>query len=97
MWDQHIMTADYVMIPKGEEDRRGNRLIAWMMSADHAAEITKYIDYGPANDRCHPEGGPAVAEHVPTAHLDAAFATTTCGGPTTTTSSTQTGRATSRG
>ena len=74
MWDQHILTADYLMITKGsKKTEAANQLIAWMISADNNAEITKYIDYGPANIDAIPKVDPAVADKLPTAYLDTAF------------------------
>ncbi len=74
MWDEHILTADYLMIPKGSAHvDEAMQLIAWMVSADHNAEISKHIDYGPPNINAVPKVPEEIAKRLPTAHLDGAY------------------------
>jgi putative spermidine/putrescine transport system substrate-binding protein len=51
MWDQHILTADYLVIPKGSENvDTAMELIAYITSAEHAADLSNYITYAPPNE-----------------------------------------------
>jgi putative spermidine/putrescine transport system substrate-binding protein len=74
MWGQHIMMADYVMIPKGSKNvAEAMKFIGWITSADHAADLSKYVASGPGNELAIPKADPKYAEDVPTAHLEGAF------------------------
>ncbi len=73
MWDQHILTADYLMIPKGCKNiDAAMQLIAWMTSAENSAEISNFINYGPPNINAIPKVDPAIASGLPTAYVDTA-------------------------
>jgi len=73
MWDQHILTADYLMIPKGcKSIAAANQLIAWMVSADNNAEISKYINYGPPNIDAVDKVPADVAQELPSSHGEGA-------------------------
>ncbi|HEX2088817.1 MAG TPA: ABC transporter substrate-binding protein [Actinomycetota bacterium] len=51
MWDQHILTADYLVVPKGSKNvRAAMQLISWIVSDKNNAEISKHIAYAPANE-----------------------------------------------
>jgi putative spermidine/putrescine transport system substrate-binding protein len=74
MWDQHIMQADYMAIPKGSKYvDEAMKLIGWMVSADHAADLSKYVASGPGNELAIPKADPKYAADVPGAHLEGAF------------------------
>jgi putative spermidine/putrescine transport system substrate-binding protein len=74
MWDQHILTADYLMITKGSKYvAEANQLIAWMVSADNNAEISKYINYGPTNVDAVSKVPADVAKELPSTYLDTAI------------------------
>jgi len=74
MWDQHIMMADYVMIPKGSKQvAEAMKFIGWITSADHAADLSKYVASGPGNELAIPKTDPKYAADIPTAHLDGAI------------------------
>lgn len=73
MWGQHIMMADYVMIPKGSKNvDEAMKFIGWITSAEHAADLSKYVASGPGNELAIPNADPKYAEDVPTTHLDGA-------------------------
>lgn len=73
MWDQHILTADYLMIPKGCKNvDAAMKLIAWITSAENSAEISNFIDYGPPNINAIEKVDPEVASRLPTAYGDTA-------------------------
>jgi len=75
MWDQHFLTADYLMIPKGSANvDPAMEFIAYMVSADHNAEIAKFIDYGPVNVNAADKVDPEVAKTLPSTYLDGALA-----------------------
>jgi putative spermidine/putrescine transport system substrate-binding protein len=73
MWDQHVMMADYVMIPKGCKNLdAAMALIGWITSAEHSADLSKYVASGPGNSNSVAD--PKYADNVPTAHLEGAVA-----------------------
>ncbi|MGZ5367491.1 MAG: extracellular solute-binding protein, partial [Aeromicrobium sp.] len=75
MWDQHILTADYLIIPKGSTHvAESMKLIAWITDAANSAEISKYINYGPPNVNAVDSIDPAVASGLPTAYAEGAVA-----------------------
>lgn len=70
MWDQHLMLADYFVIPKGSPHvSEAMRLIAWMTSAEHSAALSRHLPYAPANERAVDDVDPEMAPHLPTSHL----------------------------
>lgn len=72
MWDQHLMMADYMVIPKGSKNvDAAMKFIGWMTSAAHAADLSKYVASGPGNINAKPD--PKYAADVPTAHLAGAI------------------------
>jgi putative spermidine/putrescine transport system substrate-binding protein len=75
MWDQHLMMADYLMIPKGSKNvEAATKFIGWVLSPDQAASLSRYIASGPANIKAVDKVDPKYAESLPTAHLDTAIA-----------------------
>jgi len=74
MWGQHIMMADYMMIPKGSKNvEEAMKFIGWMCSAEHAADLSKYVASGPGNELAIPKTDPKFLADIPTEHLDGAF------------------------
>jgi putative spermidine/putrescine transport system substrate-binding protein len=73
MWDQHIMMADYLCILKGSKNvDAAMNFVGWALSADHAADVSKYIPSAPANEGAIEKIDPKYVQDVPTAHLDGA-------------------------
>jgi putative spermidine/putrescine transport system substrate-binding protein len=71
MWDQFFMLADYFVIPKGTKHlKEAMELVAWCTSAEHSAELSKYIAYGPPNVNAVQKVGPTVEANLPTAHAE---------------------------
>ena len=71
MWDQMFLTAEYIMIPKGTKHlKEAMELVSWITSAEHSAELSKFIPYGPANANAVQKVGPNVAEKLPTTYVD---------------------------
>ncbi len=74
MWDQHLMMADYVMIPKGSKNvDEAMKFIGWITSAEHSADLSKYVASGPGNVNAISKADPKYAADVPTAHLEGAI------------------------
>jgi putative spermidine/putrescine transport system substrate-binding protein len=68
-WDQHILTADYLVIPKGSENPdAAMKLIGWITSAQNSAQLSYYIPYAPSNVGAFNQVDPAMAEWLPTSH-----------------------------
>jgi putative spermidine/putrescine transport system substrate-binding protein len=73
MWDQHILMADYLCILKGSKNvDAAMAFVGWALSADHAADLSKYIPSGPANVGAVDKIDPKYAADIPTAHMEGA-------------------------
>ena len=73
MWGQHMISADYAVIPKGAPHvAEATKLLQWMTSPEHNADLSKFIPYGPTNTNALTKLGPQRAERLPTSHLDTA-------------------------
>lgn len=71
MWDQHIITADYLVIPKGTENLdAAMELIAWMVSADNNAELSKFITYAPPNENAVDQIDQSKEPDMPTSYVE---------------------------
>jgi putative spermidine/putrescine transport system substrate-binding protein len=52
IWNQGIMTVDYLAVPKGSKKKEAAfKLIAWMLDAERQAEYAKATSVGPSNTR----------------------------------------------
>lgn len=72
MWDEHILTADYLVIPKGSKNvDAAMDLIAWIVSAEHNADLSSHITYAPPNEKAVDKVDPAMEPDMPTSYLDA--------------------------
>ena len=68
-WNQQIVRADYLVVPKGTPNRdSAMRLIAWITCAENNAAISTYIPYGPTNVNAEPD--PAMVADLPLSHVD---------------------------
>lgn len=73
MWDQHILTADYLMIPKGTKNLdAAMKLVAWITSAENSAEISNHINYAPPNEKSAANVPADIAARLPSAYLEGA-------------------------
>ncbi len=74
MWDQHIATADYLVIPKGTKNlEAAQQLVAWITSAEHSAELSYHITYAPPNENAVDKVDPSKVNDLPTTYLDTAI------------------------
>jgi putative spermidine/putrescine transport system substrate-binding protein len=74
MWDQHILTADYLVIPKGSENvETAMELIAWITSEEHAADLSNHITYAPPNEAAVDKIDQSKVSDLPTTYEDAGF------------------------
>lgn len=70
-WNQGIISPGYWAIPKGAPNKDlAMQFIAWAVSAEHGAEISKYIPYGPANVDALAKVDPAIAPKLQSSYLD---------------------------
>jgi len=54
-WNQQIVTADYLVIPKGSPNKdAAMKFIAYTLCADNNAKPSNYIPYGPTNIKATP-------------------------------------------
>ena len=75
VWEQFFPMAEYLMIPEGtKHPKEAMELVAWITSAEHNADYSKYITYAPANANAVQKVGPTVAEKLPSSHMDGAVA-----------------------
>jgi putative spermidine/putrescine transport system substrate-binding protein len=52
IWNQGIMTVDYLAVPKGSKKKEAAfKLIAWMLDAERQAEYAKATAVGPSNTK----------------------------------------------
>lgn len=71
-WNEALLTADYFVIPKGSKHvPEAMELIAYMTSAEHNADYSYELPYGPANVEALDEVDPSKADDLPSSHADA--------------------------
>jgi putative spermidine/putrescine transport system substrate-binding protein len=55
-WNQQIVTADYLVVPKGSPNKdAAMKFIAYTICAENNAKPSQYIPYGPTNINAKPE------------------------------------------
>jgi putative spermidine/putrescine transport system substrate-binding protein len=55
-WKQQILTADYLVVPKGDPNKADSmKFIAWATCAQNNAAPSQYIPYGPVNKNSKPQ------------------------------------------
>ncbi len=68
-WNGALIQADYLVIPKGSRHKDAAMdLIAYITSADHNAELSKYIPYAPANANAASAADPAMKPYLPSTY-----------------------------
>jgi len=70
-WNGSINAAGYLVIPKGAPNAdAAMKLLAYMTSTEHNAEVAKYITYGPANIKAVPNIAENVRADINSSNLD---------------------------
>jgi putative spermidine/putrescine transport system substrate-binding protein len=70
-WNQCVPLYGGLGIPKGSKNvDAAMQLIAYMTSAEHNAEVSKYIPYGPSNVNAVDKVAETFRDQTPTAHKD---------------------------
>ena len=70
-WNQCIAAPGYLVIPKGTKHKdEVMKLVAYITSAEHNADPTAFIPYGPVNVGALEKVKPEVAPRVISSHLD---------------------------
>jgi putative spermidine/putrescine transport system substrate-binding protein len=68
-WNQQLLNADYLVVPKGTPNRdAAMRFVAYMTCAKHNGELSTLIPYGPTNVKSSPD--PAMADDLAINHVD---------------------------
>ncbi len=68
-WDGQILFGDYLVVPKGSKNVAGAmKVIAYITSAQHNADLSTYIPYGPANPLAADKVTGKNKDRVPSAH-----------------------------
>jgi putative spermidine/putrescine transport system substrate-binding protein len=68
-WNQQIVTADYLVIPKGSPNKdAAMKFIAYTACADHNAGPSEFIPYGPTNKNSTPN--PAMVNDLSVTNAD---------------------------
>jgi putative spermidine/putrescine transport system substrate-binding protein len=71
MWSQHLLTADFLVIPKGSQHvEEAQELIAYATSAEHNAAVSQYIAYAPPNENAVENVDQSKEAELPTTHAD---------------------------
>jgi putative spermidine/putrescine transport system substrate-binding protein len=74
MWNEFFLTADYLIVPKGtKHPEAAMKLIGYITSAEHNADLAQYIDYGPTNVNAIEKLDPEQADRIPSSHADTAI------------------------
>jgi putative spermidine/putrescine transport system substrate-binding protein len=72
-WKQQIVTADYIVMPKGAPNKEaGMRFIAYMACAANNGRLSDFISYGPAN--VNSKANPDMVNDLSVSHVDASSA-----------------------
>lgn len=70
-WNQGLIAPGFYVIPKGAPHKDlAMKLIAYVVSADHNADLTNYIAYGPTNAKALAHVKPDVAPRLQSSYLD---------------------------
>jgi putative spermidine/putrescine transport system substrate-binding protein len=73
-WNQHIQTADYLVVPKGSSNVEASmRLIDYITSREHNADLSHEISYSPPTEGAVEKVNPEFEEQLPTSYTDLAF------------------------
>jgi putative spermidine/putrescine transport system substrate-binding protein len=68
-WSQQILTADFVVVPKGSPNKdAAMRFIAYMTCAANNARVSEFIPYGPTNVNSEP--APAMVPDLAVTNVD---------------------------
>jgi putative spermidine/putrescine transport system substrate-binding protein len=71
MWSQHLLTADFLVIPKGSQHvEEAQELIAYATSAENNAAVSQYIAYAPPNENAVENVDQSKKAELPTTHAD---------------------------
>lgn len=66
-WSQFLNTPDYLVVPKGTKHKaEAMKLIAYITSKEHSADLSKYIAYGPVNKGAAEKTDPKMKEWLST-------------------------------
>lgn len=72
VWDQHVFTADYLVVPKGAPHLdAAMELVAYITSPEPQGRLSRYLPYAPANTDASPD--PDIAPNLPTSHLESSL------------------------
>ncbi|MQA01888.1 MAG: extracellular solute-binding protein [Streptosporangiales bacterium] len=75
MWEQHFLTADYLVIPKDAPNvEAAMKLAAYMVDEKNSARISDFIAYGPPNVNAVDKVNKKTEPFLPTSHADTALA-----------------------
>ncbi|MFZ4663820.1 MAG: ABC transporter substrate-binding protein [Caldilineaceae bacterium] len=67
-WNQQVLTADYLAVPKGAPHKEAAmKLIAYMTAADQNYKISDHIAYAPTNVKSFDKVNPEKGANLPTA------------------------------
>jgi putative spermidine/putrescine transport system substrate-binding protein len=68
-WNQAIHVADYLVVPKGSPDKdEAMKLISWIVSKGHIADLSHFIPYAPPNPQAEGQVDPDMKPWLPTTH-----------------------------
>lgn len=72
VWDQHVLSADYLVVPKGAPHRdAAMELVAYITSPGPQGRLSRHLPYAPANTEASPD--PVIAPDLPTSHLESSL------------------------
>jgi putative spermidine/putrescine transport system substrate-binding protein len=70
-WSQWLTQNGWWVIPKGTKNKAAAmKLLAYQTSPEAQAELTKYLPYGPPNEKALPNVDAKYKDQLPTSHLD---------------------------
>lgn len=74
LWNQHFLTADYVVIPKDAPNGdAAAKLAAYIVAPENSARISDHIAYGPPNVKAFDKINKKMRPYLPTNHLKTAL------------------------
>jgi len=72
-WNQELVGADYLVVPKGTKNKdAAMRFIAYVVSANNNARLSKYISYGPTNRLALKKVSAKIKPFLPSTHASQA-------------------------
>lgn len=74
VWNEFALTSDFFVVPKGSKNvKEAMKFIAYAMSAENNAKLSKYIPYSPTNEQAKDKVDSSTEKNLATTYADKSF------------------------